>query len=62
MNKENPFTITFGKQPEKQVSRYEDTDRILRGSRCESDFSDRRSARKRKDGSDDYRGEDFGKR
>ena len=29
MNKENPFTITFGKQPEKQVSRYEDTDRIV---------------------------------
>lgn len=25
----NPFTITFGKQPNRQISRYEDTDRIV---------------------------------
>ena len=29
MNKNNPFTITFGKQPNKLISRYEDTDRIV---------------------------------
>lgn len=29
MNKENPFTITFGKQPNKLITRYEDTDRII---------------------------------
>ena len=26
---ENPFTITFGKQPNKYISRYEDTDKII---------------------------------
>ena len=26
---ENPFTITFGKQPDRLISRYEDTDRII---------------------------------
>ncbi len=29
MNKGNPFTITFGKQPNKVISRYEDTDLIV---------------------------------
>ncbi|MBR5376691.1 MAG: ATP-binding protein, partial [Lachnospiraceae bacterium] len=29
MNNENPFTITFGKEPNKLVSRYEDTDKIV---------------------------------
>ncbi|MCR4586443.1 MAG: ATP-binding protein [Lachnospiraceae bacterium] len=29
MGKENPFTITFGKQPNRLISRYEDTDRII---------------------------------
>ncbi len=29
MRKENPFTITFGKQPNRLISRYEDTDRII---------------------------------
>ena len=29
MNRENPFTITFGKQPNKLVSRYEDSDRMI---------------------------------
>ncbi|MCR4657851.1 MAG: ATP-binding protein [Lachnospiraceae bacterium] len=29
MVKENPFTITFGKQPNTQISRYEDVDRII---------------------------------
>ena len=29
MTKENPFTITFGKQPDKLITRYEDTDRII---------------------------------
>ena len=28
-NKQNPFTITFGKQPNRLISRYEDTDTIL---------------------------------
>ncbi len=29
MTKGNPFTVTFGKQPEKLISRYEDTDEII---------------------------------
>ena len=29
MKKSNPFTITFGKQPNKLIARYEDTDRII---------------------------------
>ena len=29
MQTENPFTITFGKQPNKYISRYEDTDKII---------------------------------
>ena len=29
MNSENPFTITFGKQPNKLIARYEDTDKIV---------------------------------
>ena len=29
MNRECPFTVTFGKQPNKQISRYEDIDRII---------------------------------
>ena len=29
MNTENPFTITFGKQPNRQISRYEATDSIV---------------------------------
>jgi len=29
MTKENPFTITFGKQPNTQITRYEDVDRIV---------------------------------
>ena len=29
MMSENPFTITFGKQPNKYISRYEDTDKII---------------------------------
>ncbi|MBQ7588095.1 MAG: ATP-binding protein [Lachnospiraceae bacterium] len=29
MHTENPFTITFGKQPNKLISRYEDTDEIV---------------------------------
>lgn len=29
MLSENPFTITFGKQPNKYISRYEDTDKII---------------------------------
>ena len=29
MKKANPFTITFGKQPNKLIARYEDTDRII---------------------------------
>ncbi len=29
MNTENPFTITFGKQPNRQISRYEATDNIV---------------------------------
>lgn len=29
MDSKNPFTITFGKQPNKFISRYEDTDRIV---------------------------------
>jgi len=29
MKKNNPFTLTFGKQPNEYISRYETTDMIL---------------------------------
>ena len=29
MIKENPFTLTFGKQPDKLIARYEATDMII---------------------------------
>ncbi len=29
MKKNNPFTLTFGKQPNEYISRYENTDMIL---------------------------------
>ncbi|MBR5975983.1 MAG: ATP-binding protein [Clostridiales bacterium] len=36
MNGANPFTITFGKQPNKQIARYEDTDRIVSAFEAEN--------------------------
>jgi len=39
MIRENPFTITFGKQPNKLISRLEDTDRIVSDFKAENAVS-----------------------
>lgn len=36
MKKDNPFTLTFGKQPNEYISRYEKTDTII--STFEADY------------------------